>query len=276
MSQVDALAGKVAFVTGAAGGIGLGIARACVDSGMKVVIADIDATMLEDAAEDLRRRADATVMAVVLDVTDRARWAEVARQVAAEMGPVQLLVNNAGVSTLGVPFEEVTPELWDRVVAINLTGVFNGMHAFVETMRGAGGGHIVNTSSMGGFFAGARLAPYAATKSAVVALSEALRHEFADSGIGVSVLCPGSVRTRLWRTSRAMRGLPDRETPPPELTGGSADPSGMDPDEVGRRVLAGVRANDLYIFTHTRYREGMEDRHRRLLEGFDRAAAFVD
>jgi NAD(P)-dependent dehydrogenase (short-subunit alcohol dehydrogenase family) len=191
------------------------------------------------------------------------------------MGPVQLLVNNAGVSTLGMPIDEVGPELWDRVISINLTGVYNGVHSFLDDMRGAGGGHIVNTSSMGGLLCGPLLAPYSASKAAVVGLSEALRAELAGSGIGVSVLIPGSVRTRLWRTSRVVRGLPDIDTPPADLTTGSADPNGMDPDEVGRRVLAAVSANEPYIVTHPEFRTSVEDRHARLLHGFDQAAAFA-
>jgi short-subunit dehydrogenase len=106
-------------------------------------------------------------------------------------------------------------------------------------------------------------------------LSESLRAELADSGIGVSVLCPGSVRTRLWRTSRAIRGLPDIDAPPPELlVGGSADPNGMDPDEVGLRVIAAVLADEPYIMTHPELRAFASLRHDALLQAFDQAAAF--
>lgn len=270
--RVDELAGKVAFITGSGGGIGLGIARSCAQAGMKVVLTDIDEPALEQAAAELTQ-AGAEVMALALDVTDRKGWAHAAERVSEEMGPVSLLVNNAGVSTLGMAFDEVGPATWDRVIDINLNGVYNGVHCFLDGMRAAGGGHIVNVSSMGGLVGSARLSPYCTTKFAIVGLSEALRAEFAEFGIGVSVLCPGGVRSRLWRTSRAVRGLPDIETPPTDLSAQSAT-AAMGPDEVGRRVLDAVLADEAYIITHPEFREYVTQRHERLLRGFDRAAEF--
>jgi NAD(P)-dependent dehydrogenase (short-subunit alcohol dehydrogenase family) len=275
-ARVKEFSGKVALVTGSAGGIGLGIARACAEAGMKIGLSDIDGPTLEQAAAELAKDTGAEVMAVPLDVTNRDDWARAAREVTEALGPVQLLVNNAGVSTLGLQFDEIGPELWDRVISINLTGVYNGVHYFLDGMRAAGGGHIVNTSSMGGLIGFPTLAPYSATKFAVVGLSEVLRADLAESGIGVSVLCPGGVRSRLWRTSRAVRGLPDTDVPPPDASGQSAGPGGMDPDEVGRRVLDGVTADELYIITHPEFREYVEQRQERLLHGFDRAKAFTE
>ena len=270
---MDELFGKVAFITGAAGGIGLGIARACADAGMKVVVADIDEATLEHAAAELRGTG-AEVLAFPLDTTDREGWARAVREVPEAMGPVQLLVNNAGVSTLGTPVTEIDPEMWDRVIAINLTGAYNGVHYFLGGMHDAGGGHIVNTSSMAGLLPMPLLLPYCSTKAALVGFSEALRYELKPSGIGVSVLCPGQVRSRLWRTSRAVRGLPDIDVPPTDGTAGSAN-ADMGPDEVGRRVLEAVLANDLYVMTHTDAREALTKRHQRLLRAFDRAEAFA-
>jgi NAD(P)-dependent dehydrogenase (short-subunit alcohol dehydrogenase family) len=270
---MDELPGKVAFVTGSAGGIGLGIARACTQAGMKVALADIDERTLERSTAELED-AGADVMAVSLDVTDRSGWVRAVQGVSAAMGPVQLLVNNAGVSTLGMRLDEVSPELWDQVIMINLTGVYNGLHYFLEGMRSAGGGHVVNTSSMGGLIGFPSLAPYSASKAAVIGLSEALRGELAEWGIGVSVLCPGSVRSRLWRTSRVVRGLPDIDTPPAHLRSGSADPNGMDPDEVGRRVIDAVVTNELYVMTHPEFRDTLAEHYERLLHAFDRAQAF--
>jgi len=271
--RVDELAGKVAFITGSAGGIGLGIARACADAGMKIVLSDIDEAELARAASELTE-SGTDVMAVPLDVTDRAGWARAAHDVPAALGPVQLLVNNAGVSTNGMLFGEISPALWDRVISINLTGAYNGVHYFLDGMRAAGGGHIVNTSSMGGLLGVPALAPYCAAKFALVGLSEALRAELSDSGIGVSVLCPGGVRSRLWRTSRVVRGLPDTDVPPSDVSGQSAT-AAMLADEVGRRVLDAVVADELYIITHAEFRDAVTDRHERLLHGFDRAGSFA-
>ena len=273
--RVKELSGKVAFVTGSAGGIGLGIARACAEAGMKIVLSDIDGPALEESAAELAKDTGAEVIAVPLDVTDRDGWARAAREVPAALGPVQLLVNNAGVSTLGLRFDEVGPELWDRVININLTGVYNGVHYFLDGMRTAGGGHIVNTSSMGGLMGVPALAPYSASKFAVVGLSEVLSADLAEWGIGVSVLCPGGVRSRLWRTSRAVRGLPDTDIPPSDASGQSAGPDGMDPYEVGRRVLDAVSADELYIITHPEFRQYVTQRHERMMHGFDRAEAFA-
>ena len=270
---MEELAGKVVLITGSAGGIGLGIARACAQAGMKIVLSDIDQAELRQSAAELTR-GGASVMTLRLDVTDRADWQRAAERVPSAMGPVQLLVNNAGVSTLGMKFDEISPALWDRVIEINLTGVYNGVHYFLAGMREAGGGHIVNTSSMGGLIGSPTLAPYSAAKFGVVGLSESLRAELAEWGIGVSVLCPGGVRSRLWRTSRPVRGLPDTDTPPSDMTGQSARPEAMDPYEVGRRVLDAVAADEFYIITHPEFRQAVEARHDVLRRGFDRAEAF--
>jgi NAD(P)-dependent dehydrogenase (short-subunit alcohol dehydrogenase family) len=266
-------AGRVAFITGAASGIGLGIARACAEAGMRVVLADRDGEHLEDAA-GVVSELGADVMTLPMDVTDRDAWASATARVPETLGPVQLLVNNAGVSALRTPFEGISPALWDRMVAINLTGIYNGIHFFLEGMHAAGGGHIVSTASMAGLVNAPRLAPYAATKAAVIALSEVLREELAGAGIGVSVLCPGGVQTQLWRTSRVDHGLPDQDFPSPELGSASFDPASMDPYEVGRRVLDGIAANDFYIFTHPEYRSSVAMKHAQVLAGFDRAEAF--
>jgi NAD(P)-dependent dehydrogenase (short-subunit alcohol dehydrogenase family) len=270
---VERLSGKVAFITGSAGGIGFGIAHACVDQAMKVVLSDVDEAALEGAAAKLRDLG-AVVMTVPLDVTDRDGWKRAVDRVRADIGPVQLLVNNAGVSMSGTRFDEVGPEMWDRVVSVNLTGVYNGVHFMLDDLRAAGGGHIVNTASLAGLMPGPLLAAYVASKFGVVGFSEALRLELAEWEIGVSVLCPGLVRTRLWRTSRAVRGLPDTDVPPDDQSGRTARAE-MQPEEVGRRVLEAVRANELYIITHPEFRTALDERHQRELRGFDRAEAFA-
>ena len=260
---------KVALVTGAAGGIGLGMTRALAEAGMNVAMVDVDEKVLAESVS-LLRQDGASVIGLPLDVTDRAGWAEIAGRVSTDLGPIQVLCNNAGVSTLGLLIDDVTPEIWDKVVEINLTGVFNGVKACLDQMRAAGSGHIVNTSSMGGLVGFPSLSPYVATKFAVVGFSESLRAELAGDGIGVSVLCPGSVRSRLWRTSRKVRGLPDIETPPDDMSGQSASSEALDPYLVGLQVVDAIRDNKLYIVTDAQQKSLVATRSERILRAFDR------
>jgi NAD(P)-dependent dehydrogenase (short-subunit alcohol dehydrogenase family) len=273
MGMIGDLNGKVAFITGSAGGIGLGMARAFAEAGMSIAMADIDADALGQAASDLES-SGAKVLAVPLDVTDRPGWAAAAEKVTATLGPVRLLCNNAGISTLGVKFTEITPELWTKVIDTNLTGAFNGIHCFLESMIAAGGGHIVNTSSMGGLFGGIPdLTAYTATKFALVGLSESLRAELATDGVGVSVVCPGGVQSRLWRTSRRARGLPDTDAVPGDISSQSASPAGMDPYQVGLLTVDAVRNNELYVITHPEFRSLLLYRQDQLIEACDRSEA---
>jgi NAD(P)-dependent dehydrogenase (short-subunit alcohol dehydrogenase family) len=273
--MIDDLRDKVVLITGAAGGIGLGMARAFAEAGSKVAIADIDEDALEEAASELASTG-AKVLAVRLDVTDRPGWKAAAEKVQAALGTVRVLCNNAGVSSLGVKFEDVTPQFWDKIIDINLTGVFNGINCFFESMRAAGGGHIVNTASMGGLMGGVpTLAPYAATKFGVVGFSEGLRAELEGESIGVSVVCPGGVRSRLWRTSQRARGVPDSDVPPSGMSGQSASPKGMDPYQVGLRVVDAVRNDELYVLTHAEFRAPVVARHQQLMAAFDKAEGAV-
>jgi NAD(P)-dependent dehydrogenase (short-subunit alcohol dehydrogenase family) len=265
---VDDLSGKVALVTGAASGMGLSIAKTFAAAGMKIALVDIDARTLAAAARTVREYG-VDVATAEMDVSDRSAWATHADRLEAELGPVQLLVNNAGVSTLGIPFDATSPELWDRVIQINLTGVYNGIHCFLDRIRATGEGHIVNTGSIGGLLGTPGLVVYCASKFAVVGLSEALRAELVGDGIGVSVLCPAGVRTHLGETSSAILGLAA-----PTRMPGDGLPEGIDPADVGPRVLAAVRANDLYIFTHPELRPAIDGHHQVLTQGFDHADQF--
>ena len=269
---MDELAGKVALITGSAGGIGLGIARAFASKGMRIVLSDVDEDELATAADGMAS-GGSDVMCVALDVTNREDWARAAEAITAQMGPVQVLVNNAGISSSGLNFRDIEPPVWDQVVSTNLTGAYNGIREFLDGMLALGSGHIVNTSSVAGLIPGPTLSAYAATKSALIALSESLRSELIDTGIGVSVLCAGPVRTRLWRTSRIARGLPDVDVPPEGLSGQSGRAE-MLPDEVGRRVLRAVMDNDLYVITHPEHRPILEERHERMMRSFDKCSDF--
>jgi len=194
------LTGKTAFITGGASGIGFALAEAFLHEGMKVVIADVDEAALAEAKTKLK--GDNALLAIQLDVTDRDQFAAVADQVEAEMGPVHVLCNNAGVYRGGV-MDEVTYNDWDWIMGVNVGGVINGVQTFVERIKQHGqGGHIVNTASMAGLTTSPGLGVYNTSKFAVVGLSEALRTDLEPHNIGVSVLCPGMVRTRILESER--------------------------------------------------------------------------
>ena len=198
---MEDLSGKTAFVTGGASGIGFAMAQAFLNEGMNVVIADVDADALA-SAEAALVGSNAEVMAVQLDVTDRAQYAAVADAVEAKLGAVHVVCNNAGVYR-GGSMDQVTYEDWDWVMGVNVGGVVNGLQTFVKRMQAHGqGGHIVNTASMAGITTASGLGVYNTSKFAVVGMSEALRGDLEPHGIGVSVLCPGMVRTRILESER--------------------------------------------------------------------------
>jgi NAD(P)-dependent dehydrogenase (short-subunit alcohol dehydrogenase family) len=257
---------KVAFITGAASGIGLGLARTFVGARMTVVMADVRVSALEAAAASLAATG-AKVLALPLDVTDRAAWSAAADRVERDLGPVELLCSNAGVNFIGAT-HEATYQDWDFGLGVNLGGAINAVHTFVPRMIAAGrGGHVVITSSVSGLFTGGGSGVYATTKYALVGLAESLRGDLKRHGIGVSVLCPGPVKSELFESTAAVRPaklaatgsialLPpgvSRESTPIFITA----PSG---EEVGRQVLAGIRRNDLYILTHSEIRPVLEAR----------------
>lgn len=259
------LKGKTAFITGGASGIGLAVGQALVREGMRVALADIDNKRLEAVVSAM----PGEVLAVPLDVRDRAQWAAARDAVEARFGPVSLLMNNAGIindsgddiATRGLV--DQAPESWDRMIGINLTGVYNGIHTFGPGMRDRGEGHIVSTSSTQGVITARGVASYCAAKFGVVALSEALRDELAGNGVGVSVLCPGVVATNLSESSRAVAGQEAK---------GIAMHYGIGPDEVAAMVLAAIRENRLYIFTHGEYAGPVEARHQRMMADFEGVA----
>ncbi len=232
-----------AFITGGASGIGLAIGDALAARGLAVTLTDIDAAALERvlAQRGPRFRGEH------LDVRDREAWARARGAAEAAFGPVDILVNNAGLAPDGSAIADMSPEAWERHIGINLNGVFNGISIFGPGIRAGKRGHIVNTASMAGIapmFEHAGLGPYAAMKSAVVVLSEALRIEMAPHGVGVSVLCPGMVATSLNETSRALSGLP----PTGEVS--ILQQRGIPAADVGEAVAAAIEANALYIVTH--------------------------
>lgn len=269
---------KKAFVTGGASGIGLGIVKALARCGAFVVIADnrtdhIDAALAVIRAEGLA----ANVAALTLDVTDRAAFAAVAERMDIELGGIDILVNNAGVGVEG-PVLQAGYADWDYGLGVNLGGVINGLQSFVPQMLAHGrGGHVVNTSSLAAAVTmPANFAIYAASKAAVLNLSENLHAELAAKGIGVSVLCPAFVRSNIHEAAlnrpahlRSGSGFGESEALLLERPPGA---DWMDPDEVGQIVAEGIVAGDLYIVTHGEFRDKMRARAEALLAATPQAA----
>jgi NAD(P)-dependent dehydrogenase (short-subunit alcohol dehydrogenase family) len=274
---MEKLEGKTAFITGGANGIGLAMAKAFLTEGMNVAIADVDEEALADA-EAVLRGSNAEVRTYQLDVTDRAQYASVADQVEADLGPVHLVCNNAGVYRGGA-MDSVTFEDWDWVMGVNVGGVINGVQTWIQRIKGHGqGGHIVNTASMAGMVTSPGLGVYNTSKFAVVGLSEALREDLAESGIGVSVLCPGMVHTRILDSERTR---PESLTPEDEGAEAAAQAhsevmhmamnAGIPAEEVAQLVVDGVRQNLMYLFPHPELKASTELRVQAILDAFGEA-----
>ncbi len=264
------IAGRVAFITGGANGIGLGIARSLAKAGAKIALADVDTTGLARAAAEL---GDTKVFTAVLDVRDRDAYARVADAAEGELGPVSILVNNAGVAG-GVNAADMTYEMWDWGIGINLHGVINGVQTFLPRIARRGeGGHIVNTASGAGLVPpdrGGRVL-YATAKYAVVGMSESLGAELEPQGIGVTVLCPGPVATGIVARSNAAspsaRAFETRSDVQRELIRRTEAylAAGKSPDEVGDMVRDAIRAHRLYVHTDRAALERIEARCAALL-----------
>ena len=271
MKQVE---GKVAFITGGASGIGFGMAQAFLRSGMKVIIADILQERLDEAARLLARGTNRDFHVLKVDVTDRAMMAGAAAEAERTFGKVHVLCNNAGVYG-NLPMETASYEDWDWVLGVNLGGVVNGIASFVPKMIAHGeGGHIVNTSSMAGIIplpCGGGL--YSTSKFAVRGLTESLRLALSVYNIGVSVLCPGMVRTRIMEAERHRPGH-GAETAALDSPGRDEWQStfdmggGMDPLELGERVLLGIQRNDAYILPHGEFKEEVQGLFDEIISGF--------
>jgi NAD(P)-dependent dehydrogenase (short-subunit alcohol dehydrogenase family) len=265
---VQDLKGKVAFITGGVSGIGMGLAKVLAEAGMKVAITYRREDSLAPIKAWFAERPGLVLYPVKLDVTDRQGWVRAADEVEAALGPVELLCNNAGVGVIG-PIEQATYDDWDWVLGVNLGGVVNGVVTFVPRMIAHGqGGHIVNVSSIGGLAALGTAGVYCTSKFAVTGLSESLRSDMAPHGIGVSVYCPGPVKSNIAEAgAKRPEHLSDTGYRPPE---GMAEPpkgaisfvdAWMEPEEAGRRILKAVLANELYILSHPELRDAIGERH---------------
>ncbi|MDR3466767.1 MAG: SDR family NAD(P)-dependent oxidoreductase [Xanthobacteraceae bacterium] len=275
------LAGRTAFVTGGASGIGLALGRAFAEAGMNVMLADIERDALAAAVASLRD-VGPEVRGVACDVTDPDSVDRAARAAFDAFGKVHVVCNNAGVAG-GGGIDDLSLDSWRWVLDVNLMGVLHGIRAFLPHIRGHGeGGHVVNTASMAGMTAGLGFSPYTASKYAVVGMSEGLALQLQPFGIGVSVLCPGYVRTRIGESgrNRAERYGPSR-TPDPASPAGALVAyiaeqlkAGLDPSDVAARVLAAIRDNRLYVFTHPEMRPEFDQRIAAIDAAMDEAAAW--
>jgi NAD(P)-dependent dehydrogenase (short-subunit alcohol dehydrogenase family) len=274
------LPGKTAFVTGGASGIGLALGRAFAETGMQVMLADIETEALAAAVTSLHNFGP-HVRGVVCDVTDPGSVEHAAKVAYEAFGNVHVVCNNAGVAGAG-GIDNISLDNWRWVLDVNLMGVVHGIRTFLPHIRAHGeGGHIVNTASMAGMISGLGFSPYAASKFAVVTMSEGLAMHLAPLGIGVTVLCPGFVRTRI---NESGRNRPERygptQTPDPASPAGvlvaqiaQLVQSGIDPSDVAARVLTAICEDELYVFTHPQMRAEAEERFAAILAAMDKAAA---
>jgi NAD(P)-dependent dehydrogenase (short-subunit alcohol dehydrogenase family) len=265
------LAGKTAFVTGGASGIGLAMGHAFAAAGMRVMLADIEAKPLEAAVAGFKGNNLPEVRGVQCDVTNYDSVEHAARAALDAFGKVHVVCNNAGVSSRNA--EEISLTDWRWVIDVNLMGVVHGVRAFLPHIRGhREGGHFVNTASMAGFLPGIGFSPYTATKFAVVGMSEGLATQLAPDGIGVSVLCPGWVNTNISDSGRNRQSgygsAPARELTEVEKKIAALVKDGMAPRDVAALVLKAVQENELYVFTHPHMRPALEKRVDRFLAAY--------
>ena len=274
------LQGKVAVVTGGASGIGKAVAAKAAGEGMKLVIADIEEGALKDAERELAG-GGADVLAVQCDVAEGDSVRALRDRALDRFGAVHLVHNNAGVG-LGGPIWEVPESDWRWILGVNLWGVVHGIAAFVPLLVEQGEGHVVNTASIAGLASAPFLGPYNATKQAVVAMSETLYKDLQAggvTGVGVSVLCPGFVQTRIaesdrnrpaWAPERDVEGAPEMRAAIQAMVDG-----GIPTAAVADRVLDAVRTNAFYILTHPELNEAVRTRFDDIVEGRPPSATII-
>lgn len=256
------LEGKTAFVTGGASGIGLGIAKALLGAGMNVVIADVRDDHLAAATDELGV-AD-QVLALKLDVTDRAAYAAAADAAEARFGKIHLLCNNAGVAVVG-PTALATFADWDWVMGVNLGGTINGVVTILPRILAHGeGGHIVNTASMSGLVPVGGTTIYSTGKAAVISMMECMRPELESQGVICSAFCPGAVQSNIAEAGKTRPAeLADSgyaEADKRRQSGGNFFHLYQTKEQVGQRVLQGILNDELYILTHSEFLDGVKRR----------------
>lgn len=259
-------AGQVAVVTGAASGIGLALAAALAEAGLRVVLADVEAAALDAAASDLRARGH-DVLTAVTDVSHYPELKSLRERTLATFGRVDILVNNAGVVGPWGPCWELDERDWVWTLGVNLWGVVHGIRAFVPAMVAQRRGHVVNVASMGGLLALPGNAPYAASKHAVVAITEGLATELAgqQAGVGATVVCPGQVPTRIRDSARNRPAYLSSAAPLSSWGPAGPPPQSVSAADVARATLAGVERDQLLVLPSPGTAPSVLERAQRLL-----------
>ena len=263
------ISGKTAIVTGAASGIGLGIATALAEAGANVVMADIQKAAVEQAADALSGT-NKRVMPVRIDVTQEQSVLDALEEAERNFGNLHIACNNAGVPMHGTGLIDVPPDDWEFVIGVNVWGIIHGVRHFVRAIVKHGEeGHVVNTASVAGFQnrRATNQGPYSMSKYAALSLSEALEHELEGTNVGVSVLCPGPINTNI---ARGARNRPDYMGGPQVRANDEAvlaerlATTGLDPKKAGERVVDAIRTKTFYAFIGAVPADVIRARHRRI------------
>jgi NAD(P)-dependent dehydrogenase (short-subunit alcohol dehydrogenase family) len=263
------ISGKTAIVTGAASGIGLGIATALAEAGANVVMADIQKDAVEQAAHALSGT-NKRVMPVRIDVTQEQSVLDALAEAERAFGKLHIACNNAGVPMHGTRLVDVPPSDWEFVIGVNIWGIIHGIRHFVPAILKHGeAGHVVNTASVAGFQnrRGTDQGPYSMSKYAALSLSEALEHELEGTNVGVSVLCPGPIATNIARGARNRpdhMGGPQISATDEAMLAERLAASGLDPMKVGERVVDAIRTKTFYAFVSAVPADIIKARHRRI------------
>jgi NAD(P)-dependent dehydrogenase (short-subunit alcohol dehydrogenase family) len=270
--------GRTAVISGGAEGIGLSIAKALGEQKMNIVLADIDEKNLLKSTAELESLG-IPVLAALLDVADEMQWKSVAEKAVERFGKVHMVVNNAGVGGDSGPIENQETEGWQWALGVNLMGVVYGAKVMTPLIKDHGeGGWILNVSSMAGMGGVPYSGAYTASKAAVVALSESWAAELQDKRIGVSVLCPAFVQTRIYDSERNRPDKYKSENYQIENESSFSKQTkqmvkdGIDVSIVGKRVVEAINHGELYIFTHPNYRQVNQQRFNGIDEAFARSA----